>query len=285
MSMLNYATRIKSKQHIRLVYANNSKASAPYLNELQATKSRNSYFDYAPVFGQITWKDIDNISRKLRTPSFYVLGPEAMVKNIALQLFKQGVPDTRLFFEEYSCSKESLKKTGALKIVNDQVFKLAVQSAFNHIVITDLDGTILYANSAASHMTGFSTLEMIGNSPSLWGGLMNHSFYKNLWTTIKAKHRTFLGELTNRHKDGTFYTARVRISPIIDSANDMIGFIGTEEDITKEKEVEKYLKQPLEDVNTSSARLIHLVNDLLNLSRIQAGRMKYTLSEFSIADV
>ena len=102
----------------------------------------------------------------------------------------------------------------------------------------------------------------------------------------------------------------------------MIGFIGTEEDITKEKEVEKLkdefvsiashelrtpltaidglismvldgeygevdknLKQPLEDVNTSSARLIHLVNDLLNLSRIQAGRMKYTLSEFSIADV
>src|SRR3989344_8834272 len=252
MSMLNYATRIKSKQHIRLVYANNSKASAPYLNELQATKSRNSYFDYAPVFGQITWKDIDNISRKLRTPSFYVLGPEAMVKNIALQLFKQGVPDTRLFFEEFSCTKESLKKTDGLKIVNDQVFKLAIQSAFNHIIITDLDGTILYANSAASHMTGFSTLEMIGNTPRLWGGLMNHSFYKNLWTTIKTKRQTYLGELTNRHKDGTQYTARVRISPILGSAGGMIGFIGTEEDITKEKEVEK-LKD--EFVSTASHEL------------------------------
>src|SRR5665811_996359 len=50
-------------------------------------------------------------------------------------------------------------------------------------------------------------------------------------------------------------------------------------------EVGKDLRQPLEDINTSSERLIHLVNDLLNLSRIQAGRLKYTLSEFSIADV
>lgn len=49
--------------------------------------------------------------------------------------------------------------------------------------------------------------------------------------------------------------------------------------------VNEELEQPLEDVNTSSARLINLVNDLLNLSRIQAGRMKYTLSDFPIADI
>lgn len=49
--------------------------------------------------------------------------------------------------------------------------------------------------------------------------------------------------------------------------------------------INKELKQPLEDVNTSSERLINLVNDLLNLSRIAAGRMKYTLSDFLIADV
>lgn len=45
------------------------------------------------------------------------------------------------------------------------------------------------------------------------------------------------------------------------------------------------LKQPLEDMNTSSQRLIHLVNDLLNLSRIQAGKMRYMFSEFPLTDV
>ena len=47
--------------------------------------------------------------------------------------------------------------------------------------------------------------------------------------------------------------------------------------------INKELKQPLEDVNTSSERLIHLVNDLLNLSRIHAGRLKYTLTEFDLS--
>lgn len=49
--------------------------------------------------------------------------------------------------------------------------------------------------------------------------------------------------------------------------------------------VNKNLKQPLEDVNTSSERLINLVNDMLNLSRIKAGRMKYMLSDFPISDI
>lgn len=49
--------------------------------------------------------------------------------------------------------------------------------------------------------------------------------------------------------------------------------------------VSKELKQPLEDINTSSERLIHLVNDLLNLSRLQSGRLKYTFSETDIKPI
>ena len=49
-------------------------------------------------------------------------------------------------------------------------------------------------------------------------------------------------------------------------------------------EVNDSLKEPLRDITSSSERLIRLVNDLLNLSRIQAGRLKYTLSEFSLLE-
>ena len=49
-------------------------------------------------------------------------------------------------------------------------------------------------------------------------------------------------------------------------------------------EISDNLKQPLADINSSSERLIHLVNDLLNLSRMQVGRQKYTLSTFEISD-
>ena len=49
--------------------------------------------------------------------------------------------------------------------------------------------------------------------------------------------------------------------------------------------VNQGLRQPLKDINASSERLINLLNDLLNLSRIQAGKLEYTVSEFSILDV
>ena len=42
------------------------------------------------------------------------------------------------------------------------------------------------------------------------------------------------------------------------------------------------MKKGLDDVNGSSERLIGLVNDLLSLSRMQAGRLKYTLTTFYV---
>ncbi len=40
--------------------------------------------------------------------------------------------------------------------------------------------------------------------------------------------------------------------------------------------------QPLNDVASSSQRLIHLVNDLLSVSRMQAGNLKYQIADFPI---
>ena len=49
--------------------------------------------------------------------------------------------------------------------------------------------------------------------------------------------------------------------------------------------VPEKLNEPLEDVAKSTERLIHLVNDMLNLSRIEAGRLKYDLGKFEATDI
>ncbi len=49
--------------------------------------------------------------------------------------------------------------------------------------------------------------------------------------------------------------------------------------------VNKDLVEPLTDIKTSTIRLVNLVNDLLNVARIEAGRTKFTLSEFDINEV
>lgn len=44
------------------------------------------------------------------------------------------------------------------------------------------------------------------------------------------------------------------------------------------------LREPLTDMKASTVRLVELVNDLLNVARIEAGRMKFTLSEFELRE-
>lgn len=47
--------------------------------------------------------------------------------------------------------------------------------------------------------------------------------------------------------------------------------------------VPENLKDPLNDINLSTERLINLVNNMLNISRIEAGRLKYEISNFDIS--
>jgi signal transduction histidine kinase len=148
---------------------------------------------------------------------------------------------------------------------------------------------------------------------------MSEDFYEKLWQTIKIDKKVFVGELKNKRKNGEEYDALASISPVLDDNDNVLFFVSIERDISKEKELDrikdefvsiashelrtpltaidgivsmmrdgeygeinKEIRKGLDDVNTASERLITLVNDLLSLSRIQAGRLKYELSEFGV---
>ena len=122
-------------------------------------------------------------------------------------------------------------------------------------------------------------------------------------------------------KNGTSFPVAITVAPVKVN-NKIIGVIDVFRDITHEKEIDKAktefvslashelrtplaaidgiasmirdgeygevgsnLKQPLEDINTSSERLIHLVNNLLDLARMQSGRLKYEFSEIDIKTI
>ncbi|MBN1332076.1 PAS domain S-box protein [Candidatus Dojkabacteria bacterium] len=188
-------------------------------------------------------------------------------------------------------------------------FKEAVDNASDHIIITDPDGIILYANQAVEKITGYTRNEILGKTPALWGKQMSKKFYKKFWTHIKDKKLAFNGEIVNRRKTGEKYIAEAHISPIIEK-DAVKAFVGIERDITREKEIDKtknefvsvashqlrtpltgikwFLevladqkmtgelnekqKQYIESLHSSADRMIVLVNDLLNVSRIDTGR-------------
>ena len=120
-------------------------------------------------------------------------------------------------------------------------YKLAVESSSSHIIICDPDGRILFANKAVENITGYSHEELIGANPRLWGGQMEKDFYRQLWHTIKDEKKTFRGIINNKRKNGQAYVSRVVISPILDDANSLIGFVGLEDDITESVQADQAL--------------------------------------------
>ena len=185
---------------------------------------------------------------------------------------------------------------------------MAVTEASDHIIITDPSAKIIYVNRGVSQITGYSENELLGKTPAVWGNQMPKEFYEKMWHTIKIDKQPFVGELTNKKKNGQLYEAEFSVSPILDDNGEIIYFVGVERDITKAKEVEKsknefvslashQLRTPLTAINWyaemllggdagklndkqkdyleelagSSRRMTDLVAALLNVSRIDLG--------------
>lgn len=124
-----------------------------------------------------------------------------------------------------------------------ETFKLALDNATNHIIFTDVEGKITYANHGAEIATGYTKDEMIGQNPKLWGGQMGESFYKKMWQTIKIEQKPFTAEVKNKNKNGNIYFSLIHISPIKDTQGKLTGFIATEENISEIKKLTETLAE------------------------------------------
>src|ERR1017187_10390 len=124
-----------------------------------------------------------------------------------------------------------------------QLQSAALEAAANGIVITDRQGTIVWANHAFATMTGYSEEEVLGKNPRLLkSGEQTESYYAELWSTISSG-KIWRGELVNRRKDGTTYTEGMTITPIrpnVGAAN-LTHFIAIKQDITGRKRAEEEL--------------------------------------------
>lgn len=202
-------------------------------------------------------------------------------------------------------------------------FKLAVDNASDHIIITNPDGVIIYANKMAEKITGYSLAEIVGSKAGkLWSSPMPLEYYKRLWDTIKIKKITFKDELRNRRKNGEIYDALASISPVLDKNKNIIYYVGIERDISKEKNIDRaktefvslashQLRSPLsiikwyvemlligdmgeisagqrsllDEVYLGNQRMIDLVNSLLSVSRMELGSFVIEPKKCLLSDI
>ena len=102
------------------------------------------------------------------------------------------------------------------------------QKMTDQVMITDPNGVILYVNPTLEEETQYSSEELIGKRPSVWGNQMPKEFYKKIWQKIKKQKIPVFVKLKNKRKDGTTYNATLRITPVLDAAGEILLFVGTE---------------------------------------------------------
>jgi PAS domain S-box-containing protein len=148
----------------------------------------------------------------------------------------------------------------------------AIDATADLVLVTERDGTIIFANPALESITGYQRDEVIGkNTRLLKSDKQTPGFYTEMWTTI-IKGEVWRGELINRRKNGTFYNAQLTISPITNQRGDITQFVAVQRDITAQKRVEAERERLLVETDIlyrSSAELnaSQTYEDILNILR------------------
>ncbi len=226
---------------------------------------------------------------------------------------KQKNRELRTADHELELILENLKKSEAAtrhELRTSLRLAKAVESASDAMVITDTDGHIEYVNPAWQRLNGYTLSEVVGKKPSIVkSGRTNSTLYIRLWDTITNGKPFNSEEVINKRKDGSLYAAHVSIYPVVSNGR-TVNFVGIAQDISERKErdhlrsefislASHQLRTPLtslrwfsemlkkrtrkllpgaelemiDNIEKSAVRMISLVNRLLNLSRIETGRL------------
>jgi PAS domain S-box-containing protein len=192
------------------------------------------------------------------------------------------------------------------------------------VIVTDLQGRIQYLNPAAMELTGYTVEEAMGRSPSLWqaGEQPGEPGFQGPMSLDAAQARSV--EVVSRRKDGSLYDSVMTVAPLLDSrAGDKpIGYVSVQRDITPIKEAERLkdefvsnvsheLRTPLSvialvsgnldvlyerlsdekrqrmirDIRQHAQVLDDLVGDVLEISRIESGRISMERGEVELVQL
>ncbi|HEU0189020.1 MAG TPA: PAS domain S-box protein, partial [Gallionella sp.] len=132
---------------------------------------------------------------------------------------------------------------------------LAVEQSPHSIIITDLNANIEYVNNAFARTSGYSSTEVIGRNPRLLkSGRTPKASFDDMWAHL-TRGEVWVGEFTNRRKDGSEYIESAKISPVRQTDGRVTNYLSIQDDITERKRANEALQQ-------SKARIETLMNSV-----------------------
>lgn len=111
------------------------------------------------------------------------------------------------------------------------------------MLIADAHEVILQVNNAFTFITGYSALEVIGQTPRvLHSGKQDKEFYTALWQSL-SERGAWQGEIWNRRKNGEIFPGQVTITVVKGNNGIVSHYVATLVDITERKATEEHINQ------------------------------------------
>ncbi|HLO62594.1 MAG TPA: PAS domain S-box protein, partial [Azonexus sp.] len=160
---------------------------------------------------------------------------------------------------------------------------LAVEQSPEGICITDAAGNIEYVNRAFMTSSGYDWNELIGRNPRLLSaGETPPGVYEKMWATLRSGG-VWIGELTNRRKNGDIYVESEIISPVRQPDGQITDYLAIKQDITERKQLQRELeayRTHLEELVASKTAALQEANASLAVSRDAANEAARSKAAF-----
>lgn len=128
----------------------------------------------------------------------------------------------------------------------------SIQNGLNQhaiVSIADLNGRITFVNDKFVEISGYSRDELIGNNHSMVkSGIHEPEFYRKLWAVISSGS-VWQGIITNRKKNGEFYTVMSTITPMLDEFGTPKKYLSVRTDISQINKLNEVMRSEREQLS------------------------------------
>ncbi|MBU6437314.1 MAG: PAS domain S-box protein, partial [Betaproteobacteria bacterium] len=132
------------------------------------------------------------------------------------------------------------------QLMSETNFRRAMENSMSTgMRAISMDGRITYVNPAFCRMTGYAESELVGIFPPFpyWPNETHEELMRVLQATLHDEAPSNGFEVHLRRKDGSYFDARMYVSPLIDSKGRQFGYMTSVTDITEPKRIREELGQ------------------------------------------